>query len=76
MFLTTKGYSQTLAWINTGYGILRYVIVGAIIGAMQHKPASLAGSRVPSMTSCPCFKKPLSSVFATSPDPMTPIFMP
>jgi len=37
---------------------------------------SLAGSRVPIATSCPCFKKPAPRVCATMPEPMTPIFMP
>jgi len=36
---------------------------------------SFAGSRVPIMTSWPCFRNPLASVFATSPDPSTPTFI-
>jgi hypothetical protein len=40
IFLTTKGYPYQLAWINTIYGILWYVVVGAIIGAIMKKPAA------------------------------------
>jgi len=42
--------------------------------ALLHS-ASLAASRVPSMTLCPCFRKPVPSVCATTPDPMMPMFM-
>src|SRR5574340_477746 len=37
--------------------------------------ANLAGVRVPTMTSCPCFKNPAASAFPTSPDPRIPTFM-
>ena len=40
IFLTTKGYPYPLAWINTIYGILWYVVAGAIIGAIMKKPAA------------------------------------
>lgn len=39
VFLTTKGYPYALSWINTGYGIVWYMVVGAIIGAMMKKSA-------------------------------------
>ena len=42
VFLTTKGYPYLLSWINTGYGIVWYMVVGAIIGAMMKKSAPVS----------------------------------
>jgi hypothetical protein len=39
IYWQTKGYPQTLAWICTVYGVIWYVIVGAIVGGMRGKPA-------------------------------------
>jgi phosphoglycerol transferase MdoB-like AlkP superfamily enzyme len=47
MFLMTKGYPQSLAWISMGYGIVWYVIVGAIIGALRTKPAPVSSGTSP-----------------------------
>ena len=40
--MTTKGYPYALAWINTGYGIVWYMVIGAIVGAIMKKPAAAA----------------------------------
>ena len=45
------------------------------LGFCDAQSASLAGSRVPIITSWPCFRKPPPKTFATSPDPSTPTFM-
>lgn len=42
VFLTTTGYPYSLAWINTGYGIVWYMVIGAIIGAMTKKSAPVS----------------------------------
>ena len=44
-------------------------------GCFTIHSASLAGVRVPIVTSWPCLRKPPASAFATSPDPRIPIFM-
>ena len=44
-------------------------------GLALAKSASFPASRVPTDTSWPCFRKPAANVFATSPDPMIPIFI-
>lgn len=40
--MMTKGYPYALVWINTGYGIVWYMVVGAIIGAMTKKSAPVS----------------------------------
>ena len=39
-----KGYPYRLAWINTIYGIVECVIIGAILGAMLCKGGGEAAS--------------------------------
>jgi len=39
VYLTTKGYPYSLAWINTGWVIVWYMIIGAIVGAIM-KPSA------------------------------------
>lgn len=38
--LMVKDFPYSLTWINTLYGILWYVIVGAIVGGIMKKPAA------------------------------------
>jgi len=38
IFLTFKGYPYSLAWINTIYGIIWYMIIGAILGVLMRRP--------------------------------------
>jgi hypothetical protein len=33
-----KDYPYSLAWINTIYGVVWYMIIGAILAAIMHKP--------------------------------------
>ena len=42
IFLTFKGYPYPLVWINTVYGVVWYVIIGAILGAFMCKAAAPA----------------------------------
>jgi hypothetical protein len=38
IFLTFKGYPYSLTWINTIYGVIWYMIIGAILGAVMRRP--------------------------------------
>ncbi|HXQ81488.1 MAG TPA: hypothetical protein VN775_09260 [Opitutaceae bacterium] len=38
IFLTFKGYPYPLVWINTIYGIVWYMIIGAVLAAIMNKP--------------------------------------
>jgi hypothetical protein len=38
VFLMFKDYPYSLAWINTIYGVVWYMIIGAILAAIMHKP--------------------------------------
>ncbi len=38
VFLMFKDYPYSLVWINTFYGVAWYMIVGAVLGAIMHKP--------------------------------------
>lgn len=40
IFLLFKGVPYSMAWINTFYGIVWYVIAGTILGALMKKPAT------------------------------------
>jgi hypothetical protein len=42
IFLMFKGYAYRLAWINTVYGIIEYIVIGAVLGALMTKKAVAA----------------------------------
>ncbi len=45
IFLMFKGYPYSLVWINTIYGVVWYMIIGAVLAAIMKKPlaANTAG---------------------------------
>src|SRR6185437_16659456 len=45
------------------------------LGFLRCQSTSLDASRVPSIVSCPCARKPSPNALATSPEPMIPTFM-
>lgn len=38
IFLMFKGYPYSLVWINTVYGVVWYMIIGAVLAAVMKKP--------------------------------------
>ena len=37
IFLMFKGFPYSVAWINTIYGIVEYIVIGAVLGALMTK---------------------------------------